>query len=160
MQEDFNIIITCLDKWLVSLNLNKCKVVEYSYPLVANNKYYVNKNAEQAALETVNAIEALGIISYPKLRFDRHIHQKINKAHSLLGLIKRNFTDLYVRACAIVQHKTVMRPHLEYTNIVWSPYRHMRIEEVEKVQVRATRLLKKIKRFSYGERLKKLIYPH
>jgi len=43
------------------------------------------------------------------------------------------------------------------TNYVWNPYGD--IQEIEKVQRRATKLIKILKKFSYKECLKKLHLP-
>ena len=38
-------------------------------------------------------------------------------------------------------YKALVRSHLEYANTVWSPYKQYLIEEVEKVQKKATKLV-------------------
>jgi len=48
---------------------------------------------------------------------------------------------------------------LEYANTVWSPYKQYLIEEVEKVQKRATKLVHECKHLPYAERLKYLKLP-
>jgi len=49
--------------------------------------------------------------------------------------------------------------HVEYANSVWNPYKKGDIEEIEKVQKRATKLIKGLKKLSYEERLRKLRLP-
>jgi len=49
--------------------------------------------------------------------------------------------------------------HLEYANTVWSPYKQYLIEEVEKVQKSATKLVHGCKHLPYTERLKYLKLP-
>ena len=41
----------------------------------------------------------------------------------------------------ILLYKSMVRPHLEYANSVWSPYKIGDIKEIEKVQKRATKLI-------------------
>ena len=41
----------------------------------------------------------------------------------------------------ILLYKSMVRPHLEYANSVWCPYKLEDIKEIEKVQKRATKLI-------------------
>jgi len=75
-----------------------------------------------------------------KLCFFDHITKQVNKAYSILGIIKRNFQHVY-KAAYVLLHKAVVRSHLEYANTVLSPYKQYLIEVVEKVQKRATKLV-------------------
>ena len=41
----------------------------------------------------------------------------------------------------IMLYKSSVRPHLEYANLLWSPYKKGDVEAIEKVQKRATKLV-------------------
>jgi hypothetical protein len=97
LQNDFDVIKTWLDGWLVSLNVSKCKFVEYSYYSLSANIFFTHKG-EQIELEAVNMMKDLGFMFDSCLKFDQHIHEKINKAYGILSLIKRNFKDSSERA--------------------------------------------------------------
>jgi len=43
-------------------------------------------------------------------------------------------------------YKSMVRPHLEYANSVWCPYKQGDIKEVEKIQKRATKLVIHLKK--------------
>jgi len=61
------------------------------------------------------------------------MNEKINKAYSILGVIKRNF--IYVdKNSFILLYKAMVRPHLEYANSVWCPYKKGDIENIENIQ--------------------------
>jgi len=62
--------------------------------------------------------------------------EKVNK----LVIIKRNFIYLDTNSFVLL-YKAVIRPHLEYANSVWCPYKKGDIENTEKVQKRATKLI-------------------
>ena len=44
-------------------------------------------------------------------------------------------------------------PHVEFANSVWCPFKLSNIEEIEKIQKRATKLIIKLKHKPYKERL-------
>jgi len=48
------------------------------------------------------------------------------------------------------------RPHLDYASSVWCPYEIGDIEDIEKVQKRATELVIELKHLPYTQRLKRL----
>ena len=53
----------------------------------------------------------------------------------------------------------MVRPHLEYAQGVWSPHLVGQIKNIEKVQMRATKMLPRIKDLPYMERLRELNLP-
>ena len=79
-----------------------------------------------------------------ELNFVQHCKEKINTAYSYLGIIKRNF--IYLDKDAFVMlYKSLVRSHLEYANSLWNPHRLGLIKDLEKVQMRATKLVISIK---------------
>ena len=110
--------------------------------------YYLHSNK----LDKVNKMKDLGVTFDPELSFNFHCEDKINKAYSILGLIKRNF--IYLTEDAYVSmYKSLVRCHLEYANSVWNPHRQGQIKDLQKVQMRATKLVMTVKHLSYKERL-------
>ena len=88
-----------------------------------------------------------------KLKFDDHITTKVNKANSILGIIRRS--DKYLDKDTFLHlYKALVRPHLEYANAAWSPKTQKQINLLEGVQRRATKLLPKVNDMEYIDRLK------
>ena len=56
----------------------------------------------------------------------------------------------------VLLYKALVRPHVEYANSVWSPYRKSDILAIEKIQKRATKLVISLKKLSYKDRLMQL----
>ena len=53
----------------------------------------------------------------------------------------------------VTPYKSVVRPHVEFANSVWCPYKIGDSKEIEKIQKRATKLVIKQKNKSYIDRL-------
>ena len=100
----------------------------------------------------------LGIIIDEHLSFEDHMKSKINKANSISGLIRRTMTHLD-KASFKLLFTTLVRPHLEYGNAVWSPHLRKHVEAIENVQRRATKWVPGLKDLSYECRLKSLNLP-
>ena len=61
----------------------------------------------------------LGVIFYKYLLFEAHNHiqNSINKANSMIGIIRRTFTFIDGDSFTNL-YKSLVKPHLEYGNIV------------------------------------------
>ena len=88
----------------------------------------MQSDGSMSVLEHLDLIKDLGVMFDSKLKFDHHINEKVNKD---MGLIYRNFKYMS-SATFVMLYKTFVRSHLEYADCVWSPYRRMDIEKIEK----------------------------
>ena len=79
----------------------------------------------------------LGVQIDNPLKFDIHITDAIKKANSKLGMIKRTFVYLD-KDLLTPLYTSLVRPLLEYGNVVWSPSLQLHIKALESVQHRAT----------------------
>ena len=115
----FNIekLINWSEKWLIKLNINKCKLVSYGRRVDHDFPYYI-KGIE---IEELDSIKDLGVTFNTNLKFDQDINEKVDKAYSFLGIIKRNFACLSTEAFMAL-YKYLVRSHIEYAVQVWSPY--------------------------------------
>ena len=76
----------------------------------------------------------------------------------MIFLIKRNFN--YVNKDIFLQlYKALVRPHLEYGQIIWYPHLIRQSQLIENVQRRATKIVQGIDHLSYTDRLKYLKLP-
>lgn len=102
----------------------------------------------------------LGVHVDPLLNFDEHINQVCKKGMSISGLIRRNMT---CRSWNIMVplSKALVRPHIEYANAVWSPYKYKvkHIKVIEQIQRNFTRLIHGLKNLDYTQILKRLKLP-
>ena len=120
--------------------------------------YTIEKQDQECIITKVDSEKDLGVTIDKNLNFREHISTKINIANRNLGIIFRTFTFLDPEMFKNL-YKSLVRPHLEYGTVIWSPmYKKDRIA-IENVQRRATKLVNSCKDLSYPERLKKLGLP-
>ena len=93
-----------------------------------------------------------------KLTFETHVNKSVQSANKITGIIKRNFKymgeDIFLNL-----YKTLVRPYLEYSSVVWDPATIRDQKLLEGVQRRATKLIPTIKDLSYEQRLVNLGLP-
>ena len=110
LQSGLNAMQAWSDKWFLKLNINKCKTTFYGRNL-SDYKYHLSSTV----LERVDVIKDLGVVFDFDLTFVSHCKEKINKAYSMLGLIKRNFIYL-TEEVFVTLYKSLVRCHFEYAN--------------------------------------------
>ena len=153
LQDDIDHLCAWSEKWLLSFNSQKCKVLH----LGKNNpkfNYKINDNDLEVTLEEKD----LGVIMDPNLSFEKHIVEKIKKANSIAGLISRTI-NFKTKEIMILLFKALVRPIIEYGNVVWSPYLRKYIDQIEDVQRRFTKKIIGLTDMNYGERLVQLKLP-
>ena len=171
LQADLNnLAVWCEDMQMV-YNIDKCHTLhlgsknqKYQYTIPRQCSMTTSGNSISYdlifhKLEQVESEKDLGVTIDRNLNFRKHISAKINKANSIIFLIKHTFKYLDIHMFQQL-YKGLVRPHLEYAAPVWSPSWRKDIESLEKVQRRATRiLLPSIKDLPYPERLQQLQLP-
>ena len=84
--------------------------------------------------------------------------EKVNKANEIMGFIRRTF--VFLDKCNFnLLCKSLVRPHIEYSNIAQSPFRNADINLIQNVEKRATRVIPEIDKLDYQERLDNLHLP-
>ena len=151
LQQDLNYLLDWSNIWDLHFNVEKCKVLHVGKhnPL---NSYFMLSRDGTTAIEPCSEEKDLGVTFNKHLNFDTHIHNCVNKANKMLGLIKRTFRYLD-KTIFCKLYKALVRPHLEYANSIWYPYLKRQSITIEKVQRRATKLLKECRHMTYSERL-------
>jgi hypothetical protein len=153
LQDDLDSLQRWSDKWLLQLNPEKCKVMHvghnYRFP------YTMKQDNNTYNLQVTDEERDLGIKVKNDLSVSPQCAEAAKKAMRVLGMVRRQFKDLD-RECFIILYKTFVRPHMEFAIQAWSPYLKRDINCLEKVQRRATKLVKGLKKFSYENRLARL----
>ena len=117
----------------------------------SNQGYTYSLNG--STLSSTSNERVLGIIVTSDLKPSAQAARAAAAANSMLGRIKRTFTCLDDETMPAL-YKALVRPHMEYAIQTWSPYLKKDIKMLEKVQRRATKLVKSISHLTYEDRLK------
>ena len=136
-----------MKNWLIKLDNNKCKLVSFRRSIDHDFPYYIKSKK----IAEVDSIKDFGVTFNPILKFDQHCNNKVNKAYIFLGIIERSCLSKDVLFIAL--YKSLVRSHIEYAVQVVSPYTITLIKKLEKVQMRATKMLFCTKGLPYHERL-------
>ena len=153
LQSDIDKLVEWSRLWQLPFNTKKCKILHIGRenPL---RKYKMNNQY----LDQVYEEKDLGIIMDKDLSFHQQTASAVKKANRSLGIIKRSFANLDAPTLTLL-YKALVRPHLEYGNVVWGPHSKQDIIAVEKVQRRATKLVQPLSNLTYECRLRALDLP-
>ena len=150
LQEDLDNLMKWAELWELTFNVIKCKVIHYGQNNPESD-YIMNDKK----LESVDEECDLGVNFTRDLKFSQHIAVKVNKANSMLALIKGTFK--YMDNHSFLRlYTAIVRTHLEFANVVWHPYLRKDIDSLERVQMRATKHVSNLKDLPYELRLKEL----
>jgi hypothetical protein len=141
-------------RWLLTFQVDKCKVMHLGGDRNIQRSYSMNS----AKLETTALEKDLGVWISNSMKSAEHVARAVAKANQILGLIRRSFTFLDCRLMRQL-YTSLVRPHLEYSNVIWHPQYQKEMMLLEVVQHRATRMVPGLAKLNYEERLMKLGIP-
>ena len=91
LQEDLHNVSIWCSKWLMTLNLDKCKCISFGSCALPMNQYTISLGDEDTYVARVHEQSDLGVLFTSNLKFGPHIHHIVQKGNRCIGLIKRSF---------------------------------------------------------------------
>jgi hypothetical protein len=156
LQADLDNMYNWTEDSMLKFHPEKCTTMRIGKSTIEEVSYTMGP--DKVALKKTKVEKDIGVHIDDKLTFDEHINAKVNKANSVMGVIRRTFEYLN-ETTFLMLYKALVRPHLEYANQVWAPMYKRQEEVLENVQRRGTKLIPGYHDLSYKERLQKLNLP-
>uniref|UniRef100_A0A8C3F5V5 Reverse transcriptase domain-containing protein n=1 Tax=Chrysemys picta bellii TaxID=8478 RepID=A0A8C3F5V5_CHRPI len=150
LQGDLNELVNWSIRNRMKFNSEKCKVMHLG---MTNNNFSYKMGTHW--LEVTEEEKDLGVLVDRRMTMSRQCDVAVKKANAVLGCIRRGISSRD-KEVLLPLYKVLVRPHLEYCVQFWSPMFKKDELKLERVQRRATRMIRGMENLSYERRLEEL----
>lgn len=140
LQDEIDKFVQWCDENGLELNIKKCKIMTFS---LKRTTIKANYNIKGIPIERVDEIRDLGVIMDQKLSFTSHIEFAKKKADNCLAFVKRECYKTLNFDNAKLLYGSLVRSHLEFANVIWSPFHSTHRNRVESTQKQAVIFIRK-----------------
>jgi ribonuclease P/MRP protein subunit RPP40 len=148
LRRDLDKVSEWAERWQMQFNIGKCKVLHFG-----SSNRESSYMLQSVRVTASNEEKDLGVKISHDLKFHKQVEEVTKKCYQILGLINRNISckrkEVMVRL-----YKSLVRPHMDYCIQVWRPHYQGDIDQLERVQKRATKMIEECRGKDYNERLK------
>lgn len=142
-------------EWAIS---NKMELNKIKYQLIQygkNEELKLPYNIEDTEVKSSETVTDLGVLMSADMTFKEHIADIKNKAKKVASWIFR-IVESRSADTVMLLYKTYIRPLLEYSCSLWSPYEITSISALEAIQRTVTARIEGLEHLNYHERLRYL----